>query len=49
MHHPDYSKPFEVAFLCARCHKAEHLGRLKQPFVVWDLELMAQFKEGKNG
>jgi RecJ-like exonuclease len=23
-HHPDYSKPKEVEFMCARCHKDEH-------------------------
>ena len=27
-HHPDYSKPLEVLWLCRVCHKEEH-GRLK--------------------
>lgn len=24
MHHPDYTKPIDVVFLCKACHKAEH-------------------------
>jgi hypothetical protein len=28
-HHPDYSKPLEVRWLCALHHKMVHLGKLK--------------------
>lgn len=24
MHHPDYSKPLEVVWMCRPCHLAEH-------------------------
>lgn len=24
MHHPDYSKPLEIEWLCAACHRIEH-------------------------
>lgn len=34
-HHPDYSKPFEVVWLCSRCHGAEHAS-LAQLEVNWD-------------
>lgn len=26
MHHPDYSRPLEVEWLCRRCHMLEHYG-----------------------
>lgn len=32
-HHPDYSKPLEVVWLCVICHREEH-KRLKQEQVV---------------
>lgn len=37
MHHPDYSEPLKVAFLCARCHRRHHTGLLTVPFEVHDL------------
>lgn len=37
MHHPDYTEPFKVAFLCVRCHRHHHMGRLTLPFVVYDV------------
>jgi len=26
-HHPDYSKPMEIEWLCSTCHRREHIGR----------------------
>lgn len=28
-HHPDYSRPLDVEWLCRRCHKREH-GRIRR-------------------
>lgn len=37
MHHPDYSQPWLVAFLCCRCHVLEHKRNLQRPFHLHDL------------
>lgn len=37
MHHPDYSRPWLVGFLCARCHSNEHHGNLQRPYRLYDL------------
>lgn len=42
MHHPNYYKPLEVAFLCVRCHKRHHQRRLTRPFVVYNLRDLAR-------
>lgn len=41
MHHPDYTDPLKVAFLCPRCHRRHHTGRLTVPFEVYDLRELA--------
>lgn len=42
VHHVDYDRPLIVAFLCLRCHAAEHSGRLQRAFRIHDLmELVA--------
>jgi len=33
-HHEDYSKPLEVVWLCARCHKARHTEIRKASGIV---------------
>lgn len=42
IHHPNYDNPFEVAFLCKRCHVAEHQGKLWFKIIVVDLRLLVR-------
>jgi hypothetical protein len=41
MHHVDYHLWYMVGFLCSKCHRYEHLGRLKTPYEVHDLRWLA--------
>ena len=30
-HHPDYSRPDDIRWLCGTCHRALHSGKLQLP------------------
>lgn len=44
-HHVDYDRPELIAFLCRRCHSAEHHGRLRRSFYVWNLLTGSVYEE----
>jgi len=47
-HHPDYSKPYEVIWLCCRCHQAEHRGVQPIKQETRDKTLVNQIDNLKN-
>lgn len=47
MHHIDYDRPYIVAFMCHRCHMAEHAGSLQRAYRLYDLVEMVQEQKAR--
>lgn len=41
-HHPDYSEPDRIEWLCFPCHKAEHVAQRRAAKLARDAALVAE-------